>query len=315
MRRFAKLTILEPKRYLEARRADLLRHAESVQFSERDPAGEEEIIARLADSDGAIMGRTDFKSPALFAALPRLRYLGIDSTDYSLVDLKLAGKHDVAVTHVPGYSTRSVAEYVFAQLLAFFRRLHAFADETGWGCREEYLGESLAGKTLGVIGQGRIGSQIAKIAQTFGMAVLAVTRTPPPEMLAGVRLCDLESLLRQSDVVVVACDLNPDSFQLLNAERLAWLKKSCVLVNIARGEVVDCAAVAAMLKEGSLRGAIFDVFRHEPRPPDCCLRGTDRALCTPHIAWKTREAINTLADLVLANMESFLRGESLNRVR
>lgn len=315
MGRFTKLTILEPKRYLETRRADLLRHADSVAFSERDPVGEADIVARLCDCDAVVAGRTDFKAASLFDALPKLRYIGIDSTDYSMVNMDLAAARGVAVTHVPGYSTLAVAEYVFAQLLAFFRRLPDFTNDNAWRRREDYMGESLAGRTMGIVGFGRIGSQIAKIARAFEMNVIVTSRTPPATISDGVRSSELEALLRQSDVVVVACDLNPSSFRLLNAERLACLKPSCVLVNVARGDVVDCVAIKALLERGALRGAILDVFRHEPRLPDCCLRGTKGALCTPHIAWKTVESLNTLADVVLANIESFLGGGTLNRVR
>ncbi|MBS4195697.1 NAD(P)-dependent oxidoreductase [Lederbergia citri] len=173
----------------------------------------------------------------------------------------------------------------------------------------------LAGKTIVLIGLGRIGRQTAQVAQAFGMRVLAVGsgRRTPPEV-AGVEWVELEELLKRSDVVSLHCPLTPDTENLMNAERIALMKKSAFVINTSRGPLIDEQALAHALNEGSIAGAAVDVLSTEPPAADNPLLSARNCVITPHIAWATKEARERLMDIAVSNVQSFIKGNAVNIV-
>lgn len=261
---------------------------------------------------------------ALLGALPHLRYIGVSATGTNVVDLDAARGATIAVTNVPGYSTESVAQHVFALLL------HLTSDAAGHGAsvRDGVWARSqdfcyftqpmveLAGRTLVVIGLGAIGSATARIARGFGMEVLAAA--VPGSTVRDDRL-PLSEVLPKADVVTLHCPLTPATTALVNRDFLRRLKPGAVLINTSRGGLVDEAALIEALAEGRLGGAGLDVLGVEPPPADHPLTRPDEAwarrlLVTPHIAWGTVASRARLRQAVAANLAAFVRGERKNRV-
>jgi len=256
-----------------------------------------------------------------FEALPDLQYIGVLATGWNVVDLEAARKRQIVVTNVPSYSTRSVVQLVFAHLLRFCQpvALHAEAVREGrWSqsidfCFWDQPLVELEGLTLGIVGLGRIGRATAEMARAFGMRVLATNRSKiePPE---GVELVDLETLFRQSDVVSLHCALTPDTEQLVNSERLAWMKRSALLINTSRGPIIDEAALAAALNSGRIAGAGLDVLSVEPPPTSNPLLQAKNCWITPHIAWATQASRGRLMKVAVNNVAAFLAGSPHNVV-
>jgi glycerate dehydrogenase len=221
---------------------------------------------------------------------------------------------------VPAYGTASVAQATFALLLELTnqvglhdRRVH----EGAWIASKDFCFwetplTELAGRTLGIIGYGTIGRAVSKIASAFGMKTLVVTRTGTAS--EEVRTVDLETLLRESDVVSLHCPLTEATRHLINAERLACMKQSALLINTSRGALVDEPALAAALNEGRLAGAGLDVLSAEPPPADNPLLHAKNCIITPHVAWATRSARERLIAVAIDNVRAFLDGKSLHVV-
>ena len=281
----------------------------------------ERTLERAAGAEVLISNKV-FLGAAEIAALPALRYIGIQATGVNVVDLAAARRHGVAVTNVPAYSTASVAQHVFALLLELTRGVGRHAQRVrdgAWSrCPDFAFQETpqveLHGKVFGVIGFGDIGQATAKIARAFGMPVLVHTRTPRPDTFPEVTFVPLEQLLAKSDVVSLSCPLTPETTSLINAERLALMKKSAYLINTGRGLLVDEEALAAALRAGTIAGAGLDVLSQEPPPADNPLLAAPNCFVTPHLAWATRAARQRLVDELAANLAAFLKGDVRNRV-
>ncbi len=251
-------------------------------------------------------------------ALPDLRYVGVTATGVNVVDLAAARELGVTVTNVPGYSTASVAQLVFAFILEHYAQLGAQLAATAAGAWPRSPDFSftaaplreLEGRTLGVVGLGAIGRRVAAIAEAFGMQVLVHSRSAQ----ADARWRSLDALLGQADIVSLHCPLTEQTRGLMNAERLARMKPSALLVNTARGPLIDEAALAAALRAGRLGGAALDVLSVEPPPADHPLLGAPRCLITPHLAWATVEARQRLLSTVTHNLRAYLEGVPVNVV-
>ncbi len=279
-----------------------------------------EVVARAGGAEIVLTNKVVLDAATL-AALPALRYIGVLATGYNVVDLAAAAARGIPVTNIPEYSTRSVAQFTFALLLELCHHVgqHARSVREGRWARsidfsyaETPLLE-LDGLTMGLVGCGRIGQAVARLAQAFGMTVLAYRPSqaaPPP----GVTLVDLETLFRQSDVLSLHCPLTADNVGLVNAERLAWMKPGAFLLNTARGPLVDADALADALRAGRLAGAAMDVLSTEPPPADNPLLTAPHCLVTPHIAWATRAARVRLLATAADNIAAFLRGAAVNVV-
>ena len=264
-------------------------------------------IELLHDADGAIISSMPITEGVL-AQTPRLKVIALRGVGYDSVDVAAATARGIPVAVAPGF-TDSVADYVFGLLLAVARQV-AQADrlvrERRW---EVLVSTNIAGKTLGIIGLGRIGKAVARRARGFDMPVLAadVVRDEAFAASHGVRYVTLQELLRQADIVSINAPLQGDTRHLINAEALAAMKPTAYLVNTARGDLVDEAALAAALQAGRLAGAGLDVFHDEPLQ-DSPLRGLDNIVLSPHLAAYSREGLRETGVLAARAVLAVLAG-------
>ena len=282
----------------------------------------EQLIDRLRDADFAVSNKCRIDD-AVLDACPRLRWVGLTATGTDSLDLEACHRHGVAVANVPGYSTESVAQHGFALLLELANSIAGRAASLRDGYWQTGVPDSygihphfeLAGRTFGVVGYGAIGRAAARIAKGFGMRVLAYTRHVKPEYAAdGVEFVPFEQLLEDSDVVSLHCPATAETRGMINKAALAAMKPGAILLNTARGALVDEAAVCAALKSGHLGYYASDVAAHEPVRPKDELLHCPNVLLTPHVAWATQEALARLSAEVCANLEAFLQGERRNLV-
>jgi glycerate dehydrogenase len=299
---------------------DALKSFGDVQVFERTRL--EEVAARAEGAELVLTNKTPLPRQVL-ADLPRLRYIGVLATGFNVVDVLAARERGIAVTNIPTYGTASVAQFVFALLLELCHnvRLHADAVRAGewsrnpdWSFWKSPLVE-LAGRTLGIVGFGRIGRQVGRIADALGMRVIAndTYHGDPPDY-PGFRWAGLEELLRESDVVSLHSPLLPDTAGMIDARRLSWMKPGAFLINTSRGPLVVDRDLAEALNAGRLAGAGLDVLSVEPPGPDNPLLSARNCLVTPHIAWATREARARLMEQAVSNVAAFLAGKPVNVV-
>ena len=278
----------------------------------------EETIARAADADIVLTNKVVISSEVM-EHLPRLRYIGVLATGYNVVDIKAAQAREIVVTNIPAYSTMSVAQMVFAHLLTVTNRTEHYAQLNRYGrwsqnpdfCYWDTELTELAGKTMGIVGLGNIGQRVALIALAFGMNVKALTSKQAEELPAGVQKADLEELLATSDVVSLHCPLTDGTHHLINAETLARMKPTAILVNTGRGPLVNEQDVAMALKENRLRAYCADVLSEEP-PRANPLLNCENAFITPHIAWATKEARTRLTAIAINNVKAFVNRQPIN---
>jgi glycerate dehydrogenase len=282
----------------------------------------DEVLERAAGAEIVLVNKTPLPGYIL-ETLPALRYVGVTATGYDIVDLDVARARGIMVTNIPTYGTASVAQFVFALLLELCHnvRLHADAVRAGewsrspdWSFWKSPLIE-LAGKTMGVVGFGRIGRQVGCIADAMGMRVIAhdTYRGEEPGW-PGFRWADLEELLAESDVVSLHSPLFPETSGMMNARTLGLMKPSAFLINTSRGPLVLDRDLADALNAGKLAGAGLDVLSEEPPADDNPLLSARNCLVTPHIAWATREARGRLMDQAIENIRAFLSGQPRNAV-
>ncbi len=282
----------------------------------------EEVVARAQGAPVVLTNKTVLGREQ-FEALPELRYIGVLATGYNIVDVAAARQRGIVVTNVPAYGTASVAQMVFAHLLNLTQRVAEHAQtvrEGRWShspdfCYWDFPLVELDGLTMGIVGLGRIGRAVARLATQFGMRVLAYDVHPPADVPPGVWMTtELGRLFREADVVTLHCPLTPDNERLVGAERLALMKPTAYLINTSRGPLVDEAALAEALQSGRLAGAGLDVLFQEPPPPDHPLLGAPNCYVTPHIAWATQSARRRLLDAAVENVRAFLDGSPRNVV-
>ena len=266
---------------------------------DRTPPGE--VAARLAGADYALTNKTPITA-ATIAACPGLKYIGVLATGYNIVDTSAAAAAGVAVTNVPAYSTSSVAQTAIALLLALAQQV------------ETYGRLELAGKTFGVVGFGNTGRATAAIAAALGMKVAVATSKDAASLPEGYRKTDVDELFATCDVVSLHCPLTPDTASMVDASRLATMRPGAMLINTARGQLVDEQALAAALTEGRIAGAGLDVLCQEPPQADNPLLSAPHCIVTPHMAWSSAEARQRLTEEAAENFHAFLRGERRNTV-
>ncbi|MCR8634190.1 D-2-hydroxyacid dehydrogenase [Paenibacillus radicis (ex Xue et al. 2023)] len=282
----------------------------------------EQLMERAAEANLLLTNKTPLSKETL-TGLPYLRYIGVLATGYNVVDVQAAASRGIPVTNVPTYGTHSVAQFVFALLLELCHRvqMHGNAVRDGeWVrssdfCFTRSSQVELQGRTLGLIGLGKIGSQTAQIAAAFGMKVLAVgSGRTQPAPVAGVEWVSLNDLLRLSDVISLHCPLTPETTELINTERIRMMKPSAFLINTSRGPLIHEQDLADALCEGRLAGAGLDVLSVEPPLPSNPLLSAPNCIVTPHIAWATKDARGRLMDTAVGNVRAFLMGEPINVV-
>lgn len=282
----------------------------------------EEIAPRIDGAEVVFLNKCRMDE-AILAQCPNLKFVGIIATGTDNLDLEACRRHGVAVANVPGYSTYSVAQMTFSLLLAICQCAERYNRAVKDGCWQLDIPASygllpqveLFGKTFGVYGYGSIGRQTARIAKAFGMRVLVCTRTVRPEYSAdGVEFVEFDTLLRESDVLSLHCPATPKTRGLISVDALARMKPGAILLNTARGALVDEEAVAAALRSGLLGFYGADAFGIEPLPQESPLRKEPHAILTPHIAWTTKEALQNLMDITTRNLRTFLNGNGENIV-
>jgi glycerate dehydrogenase len=286
-----------------------------------DRTAEEDVLDR-ASGAGIVLTNKVILSREVIEQLPGLRYVGVLATGYDVVDVVAARERGIPVANVPAYGTRSVAQLAFAHLLNLAQRVahHAHTVREGrWSagrdfCYWDYALIELDGLVMGIVGFGRIGQTVARLALAFGMRVLfydPVLPEPPPE---GARFADLDTLFSQSDVVSLHCPLTPETGRLVDAGRISQMKRSALLVNTSRGGLVDEQALARALNEGRIAGAGLDVLSKEPPTPGNPLLTAKNCFVTPHVAWATRAARRRLLETAVQNVAAFLQGRPENVV-
>jgi len=285
---------------------------------DRTPAGE--AAQRAAGAQVAFTNKTPLPAEVL-RQLPDLRYIGVLATGYNIVDVEAARRQGIVVTNIPTYGTASVAQFVFALLLELCHHveLHADAVRAGewtssadWCFAKTPLVE-LAGLTMGIVGFGRIGRAVAKIADAMGMRVAAAdTNRSDALPYAGFRWLEMDELLAEADVVSLHAPLAAETRGMIDARALGRMKPSAFLINTSRGPLVVDRDLAHALNAGRLAGAALDVLSEEPPAADNPLLTARNCLVTPHIAWATRAARARLMEEAVRNLAAFLAGESRN---
>ena len=283
----------------------------------------EETVERCKDAEIVLTNKVILDAKVI-EALPALRYIGVLATGYNVVDLEAARRHDIVVTNIPAYSTLSVAQMVFAHLLNITHHVAQHAERVtngAWQNSKDFcFWDSelieLDGLTLGIVGLGNIGRAVARIAQTFGMKVMAYS-SKSEEALAEMgiqKAASYEDIFRTADVVSLHCPLNAQTKHLVNAERLALMKPSAILINTGRGPLIDEQALADALNSGRIYAAGVDVLTQEPPCAGSPLIGARNCYITPHVAWATRAARERLDKIAFDNVRAYLSGTPQNVV-
>lgn len=287
-----------------------------------DRTAPDSIVERASDADAVLTNKVPLRAATL-SALGRLRYIGVTATGVDIIDLEAARAANVTVSNVPAYGTNSVAQFTIALLLELCHQIGKHAEAIKGGAWSESKDWSftltpqleLAGKTLGVIGYGRIGRRVAEIGHALGMRILAYVRHPAnPPAWDGFAWAPLEALLAASDVVTLHCPLTSETQGLINASRLEMMKSSAFLLNTSRGALVDSAALAEALTRGTIAGAALDVLSQEPPQPEHPMLSAPNCILTPHMAWATREARARCMKTVVDNLVAFVAGRPQNVV-
>ena len=283
-----------------------------------------QLPERLAHASIAIVNKLPI-SAELMAELPQLRMVAVAATGTNNVDLEAARARGVVVSNIRGYAVNTVPEHVFSLLLALARNIAAYRQSVAEGrwqrseqfCFFDHPIRDLHGATLGVVGGGSLGQGVVRLGEAFGMKVLRAERKGAFQVRPGYT--DFATVLAESDALSLHCPLTPATRHLIGAAELKAMKPSALLINTARGGLVDEAALAAALRQGVIAGAGFDVLGSEPPPEDHPLLAPDllaapNFILTPHVAWASAPAMQSLADQLIENLEAFARGEPANRV-
>ena len=291
-------------------------YGDLVVYTDR-PATDEEKVKRAENADVLINTRGIVEWPGeVLRRLPKLKMITTCSVGTDMIDLKAAAELGVVVSNQPGRTAPSVAEHAFGLMFAIAKRAAFQTAELRagrWTRMDNYL---LQGKTLGIIGTGNIGGELARLAIAIGMSVIAWTFHPSKERAEslGVRYLELSDLLRQSDVVSLHVNLSEDTRRLIGRDEIALMKKGALLVNCGRGALVDNSALVEALNSGHLGGAAIDVYDVEPLPVNDPILKCDQVVLTPHLADQTPEGFEALNEGAIDNVIAFLEGHPQNVV-
>ena len=280
-----------------------------------------ELHQRASDAEALITNKTIISAEDM-KALPQLKYIGVLATGYNVVDIDAAKALGIVVTNIPAYSTRSVAQMVFAHLLNITQRVGHYADENNKGrwtnnadfCYWDTPLVELDGKKIGIIGYGNIGQAVAAIATALGMKVYVYSSKPQFLLPQGVQRMSIDEIFQECDVVSLHCPLTDETNGMVNSTRLNSMKSSAILINTGRGPLVNEQDLADALNNGVIAAAGLDVLSTEPPRKDNPLLTAKNCFITPHIAWATKEARIRLMDIAVNNLRSFISGSIINNV-
>lgn len=281
----------------------------------------DDLMARAHGADALITNKTELTAEHI-SQLPDLKYIGVLATGYNVVDINAAKKRGVVVTNIPAYSTRSVAQMVFAHLLNITQRIGYYACENRNGrwtnkpdfCYWDTPLIELDGKKMGIVGFGNIGQATASIAMALGMNVSVYTSKPQFVLPQGIRKTGLDELFSESDVVSLHCPLTLETENMVNASRLKTMKPTAILINTGRGPLVNEQDLANALNNDVIAAAGLDVLSTEPPSKNNPLLSAKNCFITPHIAWATYEARVRLMNMAVNNLKNFIEGKPINNV-
>lgn len=282
----------------------------------------QQVVERIGDAPAILTNKTVISREVMDACFG-LKYIGVLATGYNVVDLVAARERGIIVTNIPGYSTQAVAQFVFALLLEVCCHVQNHSDSVHAGewvrskdfCYWKSPQLELWGKTLGIFGCGSIGQAVAAIAQALGMRVVCCTRTPAKiPASSGIQALELDEFLATADVISLHAPLTPQTEHLVRSETIAKMKRGVIIVNTARGPLVQEEDMAAALKSGQVGWYAADVVCREPMDPSSPLLGAPNCILTPHIAWATQEARSRLMDIAAGNLAAFQQGRPVNMV-
>ena len=286
-----------------------------------DRTSPSELLDRAEGAEVLITNKTLISDKDM-GALPDLKYIGVLATGYNVVDVEAAKQKGIVVTNIPAYSTRSVAQMVFAHILNITQRVEHYAclnrhgkwsDSADFSYWDTELIE-LDGKWMGIVGFGNIGQATARIALAFGMKVAVFTSKPQSDLPEGIIKMDLDQLFSTCDVVSLHCPLTPSTKEMVNAKRLNLMKPNAILINTGRGPLVNEQDLADALNEERIMAAGIDVLSIEPAVRTNPLLSARNCFITPHIAWATKEARTRLMQIAVSNLKEFLNGNVVNNV-
>jgi glycerate dehydrogenase len=282
-----------------------------------DRTPENLIVERCRDADIVLTNKVPLSKETL-GQLQKLRLISVLATGYNVIDVRAAKEKNITVCNVPGYGTASVAQHTFALILELTNHVGLLAesvsewpDNADW-CYARLPIQELAAKTLGIVGLGNIGMRVANIANAFGMKVLYYSRNKKNTTMAEYR--DLDNLFRESDIISLHCPLSPANTGFVNKAMLNTMKKTALLINTARGPLINEQDLAYALNDNVIAGAGLDVLSQEPPPHDHPLIGIKNCIITPHNAWMSREARQRIMDITAGNIRAFLEGNPDNVV-
>jgi len=304
--------------------ADVRRPAFAHDWIEYPNTRPEQVVERLQGCSIAIINKAPLPTAAV-DALPDLKMVAVAATGTNIVDLEACRRRGIVVSNIRGYAEHTVPEHIFALLLALSRNLVAWRESVQGGrwqqadqfCLFDHPIRDLHGATLGLIGSGSLGNGVARLAEAFGMRVLRAEHKGAPALRPGYT--DFEQVLREADAITLHCPLTPETEGMIGEVELRAMRRSALLINTARGGLVDEAALIRALRENWIAGAGFDVITAEPPPAghpmvDPGLLALPNFLLTPHVAWASRPAMQMLADQLIDNIEAFVAGSPRNRV-
>ncbi|MDP5120165.1 MAG: D-2-hydroxyacid dehydrogenase [Spirosomaceae bacterium] len=285
------------------------------EYTSHDRTSSDLIIERASGAEIVLTNKCIISAETM-DALPDLKYIGVTATGFNIVDTKAAKERGIIVTNASDYSSNSVAQHVFAMILRLQNQIYEHSNADKWTkspdfCYFNSTINEISGKTLGVVGYGGIGKKVVQIAEAFGMNVLINKRTLNK---TDSRMVELDELLSKSDYISLHLPLTADNSELINAASLKKMKSNAVLINTARGGLVNESDLANALNDGIIGGAALDVLSTEPPSLENPLLAAKNCLITPHIAWGSFEARKKLLEIVVENLKAYQQGKPINVV-
>lgn len=290
-------------------------------YDSTDYGNQAEIIEHIGDAEVILVNKVPV-TEEIFAACPKLSFICETATGYNNIDLQAARQHGVIVSNVPTYGTNTVAQFAMALLLEICNGVGHHAGEVAKGrwsqckynCFWDFSNIELAGKTVGIIGAGRIGMAFARMVHGFGAEIIAGHPRKAGQDFEYGRYLTLDEVYQQADIISLHCPLTAETENMINEDTIAKMKDGVILINTSRGQLVDEAALRAALDSGKVRAAGLDVVSAEPILPDNPLLGARNCILTPHMAWSATEARQRLMDVCVENVKAYMAGQPINVV-
>ncbi len=288
-----------------------------------DRTESDEIVEKIGDAEIILVNKVSI-TREIMEKCRTIKYIGVLATGYNVIDVKAAEELGIVVTNIPTYGTAAVAQFAIALLLEICHRIGAHSKEVMEGrwinsrdwCFWDYPLIELAGKTMGIIGYGRIGQATGRIAQALGLKILANDAYKNIALeTENMKYAELDEIYKKSDVIVLHCPLLPETQGMICEESIEKMKDGVIIINNSRGPLIVEADLAEALKSGKVFAAGLDVINSEPMNADCPLIGLDNCIITPHISWATKEARQRLIDIARDNIAAFLNGNPVNVVK